>query len=73
MLLAHLWRLLLLLLIIEMLLIETSAGDLELLAFKLLKKAWKKKKKKGHILPLPIPLPIIIKKGEEKKDDEKYE
>lgn len=56
-----------------MLLIETSAGDLELLAFKLLKKAWKKKKKKGHILPLPIPLPIIIKKGEEKKDDEKYE
>ncbi len=54
--------LLLICLLIEMLHIEPVSADLEILAFKLLKKAWKKKFKKKKIIALPIP--IILKKNE---------
>jgi len=50
--------------------IEPTEADLEMLAFKLLKKAWRKKYKKKFKQILAIPIPIFIKKKEEEK---KYE
>lgn len=50
----------------EVLHIEPTSADLEILAFKLLKKAWKKKLKKKKIIALPIP--IILKKNGDKKE-----
>ena len=44
--------------------IEPVFADLEMLAFKLLKKSWKKKYKKKFKKILAIPIPIFIKKFE---------
>lgn len=49
---------------IELLHMEPVNADLEMIAFKLLKKAWKKKYKKKFKKILAIPIPIVLKKLE---------